>query len=196
MFILGALAFSIYVYWFNAHGKSTWLASIGPIMLICLNLPPSERLNPENVYVAEIIPDPKEPTSLQLNCLLMPLIQEHKKLWKGYYSLPTSTGPSGSNICAAILTDIADISLDEHNSPSTQRKMGQAEDLANELTKNTFHLISAIDIATSWTVSMDDTTAFAEHWKKFRLSNQHLFLKQKSKPNNHFADNTPELFQC
>ncbi|MBW0556615.1 hypothetical protein O181_096330 [Austropuccinia psidii MF-1] len=59
------------------------------------------------------------------------------------------------------------ISLDEHNSPNTERKMGQAEEIASELTKNTFHLISAINIATSWTVSMDDTTAFAEHWKNF-----------------------------
>ncbi|MBW0524463.1 hypothetical protein O181_064178 [Austropuccinia psidii MF-1] len=40
--IPGALAFSIYVDWFNSHGKSMWLASIGPIMLICLNLPPSD----------------------------------------------------------------------------------------------------------------------------------------------------------
>ncbi|MBW0475479.1 hypothetical protein O181_015194 [Austropuccinia psidii MF-1] len=39
MSIPGELAFSIYVDCFNAHGKSTRLASIGPIMLICLNLP-------------------------------------------------------------------------------------------------------------------------------------------------------------
>ncbi|MBW0535672.1 hypothetical protein O181_075387 [Austropuccinia psidii MF-1] len=55
------------------------------------------------------------------------------------------------------------MSLDEHNFPNTQRKMGQTEELENDLTKNTFHLISAINIATSWTVSMDDMTAFAEH---------------------------------
>ncbi|MBW0532843.1 hypothetical protein O181_072558 [Austropuccinia psidii MF-1] len=46
MSIPGALAFAIYVDWFNAHGKSTRLASIEPIMLICFNLPPSERLKP------------------------------------------------------------------------------------------------------------------------------------------------------
>ncbi|MBW0516081.1 hypothetical protein O181_055796 [Austropuccinia psidii MF-1] len=63
MFIPGALDFSIYVDWLNAHGKSTQLASIGPIMLICHNLPPSERLKPENVYFAGIIPGPKEPTA-------------------------------------------------------------------------------------------------------------------------------------
>ncbi|MBW0575169.1 hypothetical protein O181_114884 [Austropuccinia psidii MF-1] len=71
--------------------------------------------------------------------------------------------------------------LVEHKSSNTQRNMVESEELANELTKNTFHLISAINIATSWTVSMDDANALAEHWKEFLLSNQHLFPKQKSK---------------
>ncbi|MBW0529476.1 hypothetical protein O181_069191 [Austropuccinia psidii MF-1] len=88
-----------------------------------------------------------------------------------------------------------EMSLDEHNSPNTQRKMVQSEELANELTNNTFHLISAINISTSLTVSMDDATAFAEHWKEFHLSNKHLLPKQKSKPNYHSADPIPELFQ-
>ncbi|MBW0578655.1 hypothetical protein O181_118370 [Austropuccinia psidii MF-1] len=109
MSIPGALALSIYMDWFNAHGKSARLASIGPIMLICLNLPPSERLKPENVYVAGIIPVPKEPTALQLNYLLMPLIKELKELWQGYHFSPISTGPSGSFIRVAILMAIADV---------------------------------------------------------------------------------------
>ncbi|MBW0545730.1 hypothetical protein O181_085445 [Austropuccinia psidii MF-1] len=108
MSIPGAWAFSICVDWFNAHGKSTWLACIGPNMLICLNLPPSERLKPENFYVAGIIPGPEEPTALQLNYLLMSLIKELKELWQGYHFSPTSTGPSESFICFAILTAIAD----------------------------------------------------------------------------------------
>ncbi|MBW0580944.1 hypothetical protein O181_120659 [Austropuccinia psidii MF-1] len=109
MYILGALAFYIYVYWKNAHGKSTQLASIGPIMLICLNLPPSGRLKPKNVYVAGIIPFQKETTSLQLNYLLIPLINELKELWQGYHFSPTSTGPSGSFIHVTILTANADV---------------------------------------------------------------------------------------
>ncbi|MBW0480181.1 hypothetical protein O181_019896 [Austropuccinia psidii MF-1] len=72
-----------------------------------------------------------------------------------------------------------EMSLDEHKSANTQRNMGQAEGLENELTKNTLHLISAINISPSWTVSTDDANAFAEHWKKFHLSNQHLFPKRK-----------------
>ncbi|MBW0500028.1 hypothetical protein O181_039743 [Austropuccinia psidii MF-1] len=63
------------------------------------------------------------------------------------------------------------MSLDEQNSPNTQRKMGKSGELANELAKNEFHLISSINISTIWTVSMDDATAFAEHWKRFHLSN-------------------------
>ncbi|MBW0587930.1 hypothetical protein O181_127645 [Austropuccinia psidii MF-1] len=85
MSIPGTLAFSIHVDSLHAHGKSTWLASIAPIMLIYLNFPPSERFKPENVYVAGIILGPKEPTSLQLHYLLMPLINELKELWKGYH---------------------------------------------------------------------------------------------------------------
>ncbi|MBW0574656.1 hypothetical protein O181_114371 [Austropuccinia psidii MF-1] len=87
------------------------------------------------------------------------------------------------------------MSLDEHISTNTQKNMGQSEELAHELTKNTFHLISAIKIATSWTVSMDDANAFSEHWKEFCLSNEHLFPKQKSKPNHLFDDHIPKLFQ-
>ncbi|MBW0524011.1 hypothetical protein O181_063726 [Austropuccinia psidii MF-1] len=37
-----ALAFLIYVDWFNTQGKSTHLARIGHIMLICINLPQVE----------------------------------------------------------------------------------------------------------------------------------------------------------
>ncbi|MBW0551155.1 hypothetical protein O181_090870 [Austropuccinia psidii MF-1] len=87
------------------------------------------------------------------------------------------------------------ISLYEHKYANTQRKMGLSGKISNELTKNTFHLISAINISTCWTVSMDDATALAEHWKTFCLSNQHLLPKQKIKPNHHFADHIPKLFQ-
>ncbi|MBW0523621.1 hypothetical protein O181_063336 [Austropuccinia psidii MF-1] len=109
MSIPGALAFLIYVDWFNAHRKSSHLASIGLIMLFHLNLPPSKRLKPENFYVAGKIPGPKEPTALQLNYLSMPLIKELKELGKGYHFSLTSTEPSGSFIHVAILTAIGDV---------------------------------------------------------------------------------------
>ncbi|MBW0462656.1 hypothetical protein O181_002371 [Austropuccinia psidii MF-1] len=94
MSISGTLAFSIYVDWFNANGKPRHLARIGPIMPICLNLPPNEILKPESVYVAGTIPGQKQPTSLQLIYLLMPLVKELKELGQGYHFLPVSTGAS------------------------------------------------------------------------------------------------------
>ncbi|MBW0479682.1 hypothetical protein O181_019397 [Austropuccinia psidii MF-1] len=109
MSIPSELAFSIFVDWFNAHGKSSILASIGPIMLICLNLPQIDGLNPEDVYFAGIIPGPKEPATILLNYLLIALIKDLKELWKCYHLSPTSTGPSESFILVSILTAITDV---------------------------------------------------------------------------------------
>ncbi|MBW0485805.1 hypothetical protein O181_025520 [Austropuccinia psidii MF-1] len=39
----------------------------------------------------------------------MPLVKELKEIWQGYHFSPTSTVPSGSFICDAILTAIADV---------------------------------------------------------------------------------------
>ncbi|MBW0492372.1 hypothetical protein O181_032087 [Austropuccinia psidii MF-1] len=129
MSIPGALDFSIYVDWFNAHGKSTRLATIGPIMLICLNLPPSERLKPENVYIAGIIPGPKEPTALQLHYLLMPLIKELKELWQRYHFHPpqqklnrfiSHSGNHFCNFCTIHKAQIEEIGPQFHYTRSYQ----------------------------------------------------------------------------
>ncbi|MBW0487154.1 hypothetical protein O181_026869 [Austropuccinia psidii MF-1] len=87
------------------------------------------------------------------------------------------------------------ISLYEHNFPNKKIKMGKSEDLESEIMKSKFHLIIAINIATSWTVSMDDAAAFADQWKQLCLSNQHLFPKKKRKYNHHLYDHILELFQ-
>ncbi|MBW0473917.1 hypothetical protein O181_013632 [Austropuccinia psidii MF-1] len=68
--------------------------------------------------------------------------------------------------------------------------------ISNELFKNTFHLISAINIANSWKISTAEITAFSDHWRKFQISNQKLFPKQKSKPNHHYSEHNPELLSC
>ncbi|MBW0518680.1 hypothetical protein O181_058395 [Austropuccinia psidii MF-1] len=41
------------------------------------------------------------------------------------------------------------MSLDEHKAFNAQREIGQSQEISNELTKNTFHLISSINISTS-----------------------------------------------
>ncbi|MBW0546080.1 hypothetical protein O181_085795 [Austropuccinia psidii MF-1] len=103
------LEISLYVYWFNAFGNSSHTSSTGAIMLACLNLPPEVRMKPEKNYIPAIIPGPKEPNGEQLNCLLRPLVEELKELWKGIHFFPTSNSNSGETICLAILTVIGDI---------------------------------------------------------------------------------------
>jgi hypothetical protein len=65
----GRYAFGLNVDFFNinanrARGSST---SCGIIALACLNLPLDIRYKPENMYLAGIIPGPKEPDIIQLN---------------------------------------------------------------------------------------------------------------------------------
>lgn len=70
------LLWSFSVDWFNpfmnkAAGQS---ASVGCIAMVCLNLPPEFRLKPENMYLAAIIPGPKEPNADEINFFLEPIV--------------------------------------------------------------------------------------------------------------------------
>ncbi|MBW0482586.1 hypothetical protein O181_022301 [Austropuccinia psidii MF-1] len=195
MSIPGELAFSIYVYWSNAHGKSTWLVSIGPIMLICLSLP-KRKIKSRECLCCRNDPWPK---GANFPSFQLPINATNQGSQRAMVRLPFSTHLNRSfripYMCFHPYGHCSQyMSVDENNLPNTRRKMGQSEEIENEITKNTFHLISAINISTRWTVSMDDDNVFAEHWKKFHLSSQHLFSKQKSKPNHHFSDHIPELF--
>ncbi|MBW0513300.1 hypothetical protein O181_053015 [Austropuccinia psidii MF-1] len=94
----GHLAFSLYVYWFNAFGNSSCTSSTGAIMLACLNLPPEVRMKPEKICIPAIIPGPKVPKCEKLNFCLRPLVEELKELWKGVHFFPTSNSNSGETI--------------------------------------------------------------------------------------------------
>ena len=79
----GRLVWSLSVDWFNPYlnkqaGKKV---STGSMVMSCLNLPPSLRNKPENLWLS-VIPGPKEPETDQVNNFLRPLVDDLLPAWK------------------------------------------------------------------------------------------------------------------
>ena len=77
------LVWNLSLDWFNPlmnkqAGKSV---STGSMVMACLNLPPSIRNKPENLYLAGIIPGPREPETDEVNHFLKPLVKDLLKSW-------------------------------------------------------------------------------------------------------------------
>ncbi|KAH7918969.1 hypothetical protein BV22DRAFT_1051386 [Leucogyrophana mollusca] len=77
------LVFSMFIDWFSPWGskKNGPHTSVGGIYMVCHNLPVHLRYRIENVYIAGIIPGPKEPQLHHLNHLLRPLVDDLLQLW-------------------------------------------------------------------------------------------------------------------
>jgi hypothetical protein len=80
----GCYVFALHVDFFNPeglniHGAST---SCGIISMACLNLPADIRYKPENMYVAGIIPGPKQPSLENLNHYIRLLINDLVDAWQ------------------------------------------------------------------------------------------------------------------
>lgn len=106
------LAFSLFVDWFNPHGRKRQAkaVSIGAIYMICMNLPVHLRYRVENVYLVGIIPGPSEPSTSQMNHFLRPLVDELLQFWHtGYYFSRTATYESGRLVRAVVIPLVCDV---------------------------------------------------------------------------------------
>ncbi|KAG8794064.1 hypothetical protein FRC12_000660 [Ceratobasidium sp. 428] len=106
------LAFMIYHDFFNPFtnkmaGKQK---SIGVIMMVCLNLPPSIRYNRENIYTAAVIPGPSEPSREEINHFMRPIAQNLKEHYNpGVWISRTHKYPNGRHVWSAAMVESMDL---------------------------------------------------------------------------------------
>ena len=85
-------------------------ASVTAIYMVLFNLPPSFRYKVENMYLAGVIPGPREPSLTQINHLLRPLVDELLKFWDpGVWYTRTPHCASGKLVRAALVPLICDL---------------------------------------------------------------------------------------
>lgn len=107
----GRYVFSLSIDFFNPFtnkqaGKSV---SFGVISVVCLNIPASMRYKPENMFLAGVIPGPKEPR-LTLKHYLSPLVDEFLTFWDpGVQFSHTCKFPEGRLILCALILVICDL---------------------------------------------------------------------------------------
>jgi hypothetical protein len=105
------LAFAIHVDFFNPNGtrKRGNHDSIGIISLVNLNLPESIRYDPENIYLAGVVPGPHEPCLEQINHFIRPIIDEFEIGWhRGFRISRTASRAEGVVVEVAIALSIND----------------------------------------------------------------------------------------
>lgn len=108
----GQYVFSLSVDAFNPflNKQAGKKASSTAIYMVCLNFPPSIRYKAENMYLAGVIPGPREPSLTQINHLLRPLVENLINLWKpGVWLNRTPEWEYGRIIRAALIPLVCDL---------------------------------------------------------------------------------------
>lgn len=123
------LAWSLSVDWFNPHGNKTSgkKKSVGSIAMVLLNLPPSLRYKPENIYLVGVIPGPREPALEEINHFLRPVIDFFLPSWKnGTWFTRTFKHTEGRLSRSVIAVAISDL-------PAARKLAGRAGPTANQM---------------------------------------------------------------
>ena len=108
----GRYIFSLSVDFFNPYTnkQSGKKSSVGLISVVCLNLPPSMRYKPENMFLFGIIPGPKEPPLTALNHYLKPLVDDFIDFWEtGVKFSQTYNYETGRLVRCALLLLVCDL---------------------------------------------------------------------------------------
>lgn len=82
--------------------------SIGMISLVCLNLPIEIRNEPENMFLAGIIPGPNEPPLDAINPYIRPIVDTFLEFWKGVRFTRTCLWDLGRLVFCAIIVVVCD----------------------------------------------------------------------------------------
>ena len=106
-----------YLFCFNMDGFNPFQlkqggrsASVMGLYMVCLNLPPEERFKTENMFLAGIIPGPKEPSMQEINHFLKPLVDDLLDSYvNGVRYMRTWKHPDGRNTRSALALIICDL---------------------------------------------------------------------------------------
>lgn len=113
----GRYAFALHVDFFNPEGMNLRGASTscGIISMACLNLPLDLRYKPENMYIAGIIPGPKQPSLENLNHYIRPLIDDMVDAWeRGIKFSGTAGYATGRLTRSAVALAVCDLPAARH----------------------------------------------------------------------------------
>ena len=114
-----------YVFCFNMDGFNPFQlkqagrsATVMGLYMVCLNLPRSERFKTENMFLAGVIPGPKEPSLEEINRFLKPLMDHLLESYNnGVRYTRTWKYPNGRNTRSALALVICDL-------PATRQALG------------------------------------------------------------------------
>jgi hypothetical protein len=108
----GPYLFALNVDFFNSEGMTIRGASTssGIIAAACLNLPLEICYKPENMYLAGVIPGPREHRLTELNHYMCPVIDQLSDSWEwGVRFTRTANHPNGHDSHSAIAIAVCDL---------------------------------------------------------------------------------------